>query len=202
MAKENKSLEAAKRKLLARALETVAVSGWGGVNLEDISEAEGYPPEMAEAVFPAGIADMADMYSQQLDAAMLESLEKTDPATLKVRERVAIAVMARYRATAKNKDVFRQTLSFWSAPNRLPRGAKILWRTADIIWQWAGDTATDYNHYTKRALLSGVITSTNLVFINDTTRTLVDTEEFLKRRIENVLKIGSLAGSIISKVKR
>ncbi|MBI1326453.1 MAG: COQ9 family protein [Alphaproteobacteria bacterium] len=202
MTRENKSLEAVKNKLMAQALKSVGRVGWNGLDIQKLSTETGYPPEMAEAVFPAGVADMADYYSRKLDAEMLESLEDVDPKDLKTRERVATAVMARYRAAAEDKDIFRQTLAFWSSPNRLPRGGKILWRTADIIWQWAGDTATDYNHYTKRALLGGVITSTNLVFINDTGGTLTDTEDFLKRRIENVLKIGSLAGSIISKVKR
>jgi ubiquinone biosynthesis protein COQ9 len=39
----------------------------------------------------------------------------------------------------------------------MPLGARLLWDSADSIWRWAGDTATDENHYSKRAILSGVL---------------------------------------------
>jgi ubiquinone biosynthesis protein COQ9 len=36
----------------------------------------------------------------------------------------------------------------------------LLWESADALWRWAGDAATDENHYSKRAILSGVLAST------------------------------------------
>lgn len=33
----------------------------------------------------------------------------------------------------------------------------------DDIWYWAGDRSTDFNWYTKRALLAGIYTSTGLL---------------------------------------
>jgi ubiquinone biosynthesis protein COQ9 len=39
-------------------------------------------------------------------------------------------------------------------------GPRLAWRTADRIWRAAGDEATDFNHYSKRAILSGVYLST------------------------------------------
>jgi ubiquinone biosynthesis protein COQ9 len=57
------------------------------------------------------------------------------------------------------------------------------------MWRAAGDTATDYNFYTKRALLAGVFSSTVAVWLDDTSEDLSDTESFLRRRIENVMEI-------------
>ena len=48
-------------------------------------------------------------------------------------------------------------VAFWVRPMRKFEGAKLVWKTADKIWNWAGDTSSDYNYYTKRALLSAVI---------------------------------------------
>lgn len=79
-------------------------------------------------------------------------------------------------------------------PTHTARGGKIAWRTADRIWDWAGDNATDYNHYTKRALLCGVLVSTTLAWLDDDSTGMQETEAFLKRRIDNAMSIGKIAG--------
>ena len=56
------------------------------------------------------------------------------------------------------------------------------------MWRLAGDTATDFNHYTKRMTLSAVYASTLAVFVNDESDHFADTRAFLDRRIENVMQ--------------
>ena len=56
------------------------------------------------------------------------------------------------------------------------------------MWRLAGDTATDYNHYTKRALLAGIYGATLAVFVDDESEGKADTATFLDRRIENVMQ--------------
>ena len=41
----------------------------------------------------------------------------------------------------------------------LALGSRLLWESADLIWRWAGDTATDENHYSKRAILGGILST-------------------------------------------
>ena len=43
----------------------------------------------------------------------------------------------------------------------------VLAHVPDRMWRLAGDTATDFNHYSKRTLLSGVIASTTLCWLGD-----------------------------------
>ncbi len=76
----------------------------------------------------------------------------------------------------------------------------MVWQTADVIWNWAGDEAEDYNHYTKRILLSGVITATTVRWLNDKSENHHETHEFLDRRINNVLKLGQGAGKILGPI--
>jgi ubiquinone biosynthesis protein COQ9 len=68
-------------------------------------------------------------------------------------------------------------------PQNAASGARLGWRTVDAIWAQAGDTATDYNHYTKRATLFAVYGSTIAVFLNDDSEDHADTRAFLARRI-------------------
>jgi ubiquinone biosynthesis protein COQ9 len=56
------------------------------------------------------------------------------------------------------------------------------------MWRLAGDTATDYNHYTKRTLLASIYAATIAVFLQDDSEGHADTRAFLGRRIEDIMK--------------
>ena len=57
-------------------------------------------------------------------------------------------------------------------------------------------TSTDYNHYTKRLLLSAVLASTTLYVFSQETYSADTTHDFLNRRIENVLQINKFKAKI------
>jgi ubiquinone biosynthesis protein COQ9 len=61
----------------------------------------------------------------------------------------------------------------------------------------AGDRATDYNYYTKRLLLAGVLSSTTLFWLNDRSKDHAATWAFLDRRIDEVLKVGGRLGKTV-----
>ncbi|MCB1721057.1 MAG: COQ9 family protein [Rhodospirillales bacterium] len=187
-----------KDKILEKVLPEVAFDGWHWSLVQRIAQEEGMSADDLRALFPGKLKDVLAAFSDLADRKMLETLQEVDPEDLRIRDRVSMALMARFEWLAQHKEALRQSLQFWMVPTRKPCGVKILWRTADRIWDWAGDTATDYNHYTKRGLLSGVIVSTTLAFLNDETETLDNTRAFLDRRIENVMQLGK----IINKVKR
>jgi ubiquinone biosynthesis protein COQ9 len=65
-----------------------------------------------------------------------------------------------------------------------PLALRLVWESADTIWRWAGDTATDENHYSKRALLAGILTATLLVRLSQGEEAAAIT---LDRRIEAVM---------------
>ena len=56
------------------------------------------------------------------------------------------------------------------------------------MWRLAGDTATDFNHYTKRATLGAVYGSTLLVWLDDGSDGWSETAAFLDRRIDDVMR--------------
>jgi ubiquinone biosynthesis protein COQ9 len=87
----------------------------------------------------------------------MAELSRLDPSTLKIRERIARGVEAKMEATAADGRASRRLAGFLALPPNLPLGTRLLWEAADAIWRWAGDTATDENHYSKRLILSGVL---------------------------------------------
>ena len=75
-----------------------------------------------------------------------------------------------------------------SRPTRAPEAARLLWRTADRIWRALGDTSTDENFYSKRAILAGVLASTYARWFSDGSAGCEDTWVFLDARLANVMQ--------------
>lgn len=182
--------------ILGAALPAIPFDGWTADMLERAAVLAGHAPDMARAVFPRMELDAAAHFSDLADRRMQDALADTDSAALRVRDRIALAVRTRLEFLAPHQEAERLALALWVRPFRKVEGAKLVWKTADRIWLWAGDTATDYNHYTKRALLSGVLTSTILFWLNDATQGKGDTWGFLDRRIENALQLGKIAARV------
>jgi ubiquinone biosynthesis protein COQ9 len=87
-----------------------------------------------------------------------------------------------------HREALRRALAMLAMPQNAAAAARLAWRSADRIWRLAGDTATDFNHYSKRAILIGVYGSTTLVFLDDEGEDMADTRAFLARRIDGVMK--------------
>ena len=73
-------------------------------------------------------------------------------------------------------------------PQNARSALKASWHSADVMWRLAGDTATDYNHYTKRAILGSIYAATLAVFVNDESEGKAETRAFLDRRIDGVMR--------------
>ncbi len=185
-----------KDRIIGTALPAIPFEGWTLDALKAAAIESGYDSAMVRAVFPGGIADAVSHFACMADRAMAEAYKAADTHGLKVREKIAHAVWARFEYLAQHKEAERLAVAFWMRPMRKFAAAKIVWTTADMIWTLAGDTATDYNRYTKRALLSGILTATTLYWLNDESRGHKDSRAFLDRRIDNALAIGRIAGKL------
>lgn len=185
-----------KTAILEAALPNIPFDGWTMAALENAAAAAGYSAAMVTSVFPQGVKDAMAYLSHWADAKMLQSLKKTNPVSMRIRERIALAVRTRLEILAPHKEAERLAIAFWMRPLRKWEAGKLVWKTADAIWIWAGDTATDYNRYTKRGLLSGVLTATTLYWLNDQSAGHADSWAFLDRRIDNVLSIGKIVGRL------
>jgi len=189
---DKKAVRKIQDDILKAALPSVAFDGWTMALLEDAARQAGYESAMVGAVFPGGLIGALEHFSLMMDGEMMARLKDVDPESLRIRDRVRTAVFERFKALQPHKEALRRSMMFWAVPTRKPRAAKMVWHTADIIWDWAGDTATDYNRYTKRGLLTGIIVSTTFAFLDDNEDSeLQATQDFLDRRIENVMTVGN-----------
>lgn len=186
-------------EILLAVLPNVAFDGWEWSVVCDFAVQAGHSENIARAVFPGKMVGVLDHFADWADRGMLKSLECVDLDEVRVRDCVRMALLARFEVLNPYKDAVNQSLHFWMWPTRKPHAVKITWRLADRIWDWSGDTATDYNRYTKRGLLSGVIASTTLAWLNDPSEDMENTKAFLDRRIENVMQLGKVINTLRAK---
>jgi ubiquinone biosynthesis protein COQ9 len=174
--------------LVEAMLAHVPFDGWSDKAAEAAGADLGLPAGRARIAFPGGPADMVAAYIDFADARMERALARLDLPSRKIRDRIAIAVRTRLEQAAFEREAIRRALGILGQPQNLALSARTLWKTADAMWRAAGDTATDYNHYTKRLTLGGVYASTLLVFLDDASEGLADTWAFLDRRIGDVMR--------------
>ncbi len=178
-----------KDSILQQAIKIVPFEGWSKEMLRQASVKAGCDENMAELIFMNGAIGLLDYYLKTLDEQMIVKIRELPLDKMKVREKIKQAVVI--RLGLMKKPVASKTVSFLALPFNIPSAMSFTWRTVDKMWYEAGDTATDFNHYTKRTLLAGVYSSTLMYWLNDDSKNHQNTWEFLDRRIEDVLKIGS-----------
>lgn len=188
--------EAQRRKILEAALSHAPFDGWTDAVLDKAIDEAGGGARAARRLFPRGVRDLVDFFAREADRRMSEALARRGVAALKIRERIALAVRARLEQAGRDREAVRRAVIFQASPRAGLDGARSLWRTADAMWRAAGDTATDYNWYTKRALLSSVYGSTLLYWLGDDSEGREATWAFLDRRIGDVMRIEKAKGRI------
>jgi ubiquinone biosynthesis protein COQ9 len=176
--------------------QEAAFSGWTSLAIRNAGERIGAGAD-ARRLFPGGPVDVLTYLSRRADERTVEVLER-EGGELRTRERVALGVKLRIQNTVGGKESVRRGLALLATPFNGPLALKLLYRTVDAIWYAAGDTSTDFNFYSKRALLSGVFSSTLLYWLNDRSPDDEATWAFLDRRIADVMRFEKLKADVTS----
>lgn len=181
------------RPFLAPHIADAAVfDGWTQVALDDAARSAGVDADVARLAFSGGAMEMIGAWIDSIDLAMAAELTQEKLATMKIRERIRSLVQFRLDAVVGREEALRRALATMAMPQNVGAALKTGWRSADIMWRLAGDTATDWNHYSKRAILASLYGATLAVFLNDNSDGKADTRAFLDRRIEGVMKFETL----------
>ena len=169
-----------------------AFDGWTKEAVINAARAENVDEDLALLAFNIegkriDPMDLIDAWIESIDVEMERRLPAEKLGTMKIRERIRQLVETRIDLLAENRESLRRALAIEAMPLNAPRALKWGWRSADIMWRLAGDTATDYNHYTKRAMLGSIYAATLAILINDDSDNQIETRAFLGRRIDNVM---------------
>jgi ubiquinone biosynthesis protein COQ9 len=181
-------LERLRRELALAVGENAVFDGWTRQAIDAAAGQLGLDPVQARLAMPKTQAGMIDVYIQEVDRALLVHFTPERLANIKIREKIRALVWRRLEIMGPAREAVRRALAILAMPQNVPLALRIGWRSADLMWRIAGDTSTDFNHYTKRITLGAVYASTLLVWLDDQSEGWSDTAAFLDRRIEDVMR--------------
>lgn len=185
-------------RTLAPAIARAAVfDGWSDAALVAAAQEQGVDPALARLAFPGGAMDMIAAFVESVDARMAQHFADGSLDNMKIRERIRALVWFRLEASRGLEEAISRALAIQAMPQNVARSLKLGWSSADAMWRLAGDRSTDYNHYTKRALLAGIYAASLAVFVNDQSEGKADSAAFLDRRIEGVMTFEKVKAQVL-----
>lgn len=179
-------------------LPRVPDEGWSEMAARTAAREAGISPEDQALAAPRGVHDLREAFFEQAERAVAEELAQREVTPLRMHERVALGVRLWLDALAPHRDAVSRATSHAFLPWETGDAARRAWSVADMIWDAAGDTAEDYNRYTKRGLLASVIPS--IVFYWQSEPDSEALDDFIRRRLQNAMALGKTGGRFLGPV--
>jgi len=186
--------------ILQAMLPIVVFDGWNQKSLRASIKSINLPEGSEELYFPEGALEVIRFWHDQMNEFVKSNLESLNKSEMKIREQVTAGVLSALESIGSNEEAMRRAIIRLSLPNAAVQGPTYLWSLADSIWRAIGDRSTDYNYYTKRTILAGVLGSTITVWISDSDQNKVKTKLFLDARISNVMSFEKSKFKIVEKI--
>ena len=187
--------EKLRQKWLEALLPLVNEGGWSASNAEKAAETVGLSAGEQALAAPNGITDLIDQFFDDAADQMLIDLSTKDLGAFRTHQRVAVALRAWLDVLGPNREAVRKAAGRGMLPWGAGAATRRVWKVADTVWEAAGDTATDYNRQTKRGLLSLVIPSIVLKWLNADDPSEVDNH--IEARLKQAMALGQAGGKIV-----
>lgn len=181
-------LEQLRRRLALTVGENAVFDGWTRAAVDSAARQLGIDPAQARLAMPKSATGLIGLYIQEVDRALEAWFTPQRLEGLKIREKIRALVWRRLEIMGPAREAVRRALAILAMPQNVPLALRISWRSADLMWRIAGDTSSDFNHYTKRMILGAVYGSTLLVWLDDQSEGWQEASAFLDRRIDDVMK--------------
>lgn len=179
-------------RLIAISLKHVPFDGWNENTFKIVCNEAGISNTEGQLLLPRGAIDLMLAFIKKDDEKMAKLVVADKTLDKKYRDRITEAVLTRIEIADTNKEAMRKALSLLSLPHMIPDNAAMIWNLSDTIWNSLGDTSKDINWYTKRVTLSSVYSSTLLYWLGDESKNVLNTKEFLDRRIDDVMEFEAI----------
>lgn len=189
-------------RLVEAMLPDVAFDGWSHAALRIAARQLAMPAAEAAALFPGGAPDLVAGFCRWADRRMLDRFEAAAPEIAGTAAKVRLALELRLAVVAPWREAVRRALSVLALPPHALLGMRLLYDTVDAVWYAAGDAATDFSFYTKRATLAAIYTATLMFWLDDRSEGAADTLAFIDRRLADVARFGAARGRLADAVER
>jgi ubiquinone biosynthesis protein COQ9 len=187
---------ARKDALVAALLPDVPFDGWSLETMRNAAHRIGMADRELATLFPRGARDAVAWFSRWADRMTLETMASRPIDDLRLPDRIALGVRTRLGLLGPHREAVRRSLSLLALPPNAPLALTLLYETVDALWYAAGDAATDFSFYTKRAMLAGIYAATTLYWLDDRSEGGTATDEFLDRRLADTTALPRLRAGV------
>ena len=189
--------ESIKRRIVIKAAEIAAQKGWSKETLCLAIEHFDMKRDIYKVLFPlfekSAISDFIDHINTQM--VILYEDKKRDQ-ILGTTAKIKLLLECNFIAMQGHKKSIARIASFCGLRLNFLFANKMIWKVVDNIWRAAEDISYDFNFYTKRASLFYIYKSTFLFWIGQNEKDLENTIEFMQRRMNEVMFLGSVKKKI------
>jgi len=194
-----------KKQILNEFLKLCQFDGWSNDALLQALKNCGIGENFLPLIFENGVLDVAEFYIESQNQKALANIETIEHFhSKKIREKIRLAIYARFEVEKNNKLALQRLVNFYIDPKNftsiqngarpLIQGLSTCYKIADSIWIAINDQSTDFNFYTKRLTLAKIILRTLFVFLKDESYDLAKTKNFIDAEIEKVMNFEKLKG--------
>lgn len=191
----------AQSAILARALIIAPFEGWTAMSLRTAAREAGLPKGADALYFPGGPLELLGFWAGELDRAAEAHLRGLDLDAMKIRDKVTAGVTARLEALSGHEAAARRAAARLALLDAAGQGPAQLWTAADTIWRAIGDTSTDANYYSKRAILSAVLGTSLMAWVSDERLDKRQGRAFIEARINGVMRFETTKWQVKEAVK-
>ncbi len=188
-------MDAVRDAILLATLPNIVFDGWSLQALRDGAQMAGFDTGTMHRAFPGGVPELVEHFGDWTDRRMLAELDRHPLDGMKVGARIALAIRTHFEVLEPHLEAKRRLLAYLAMPQNIGLGLRMLYRTVDSMWFAAGDTTTDFNHYTKRATLAAVLSSATFYWLDDRSEGHEETWAFVDRRLRDVMNVGRAVSS-------
>ena len=190
--------EAYRSRWVAALLPHVAFDGWTDAAAAIAAKEAGLSQGEQALAAPNGVIDLLEAFFAAAESEAKANLASQDMSTLRVPDKVKRGVLAWLEALEPNREAVRRAAARGFLPWGAGAAAQRTWSVADMVWTAAGDTATDYNRYSKRGLLAAVIPGIVMHWLDNPAP--ADLDAYVSRRLQQASGLGRSAGKVVGPV--
>ncbi|CAN8186990.1 unnamed protein product [Coccothraustes coccothraustes] len=198
------SEEQLQHRILTAALEFVPEHGWTAEAIAEGAKTLGLSVAAA-GLFHSDGSELILHFVSECNTELSELLKKEqklvqlgEAEKKPIDEFLRDAVEARLRMLIPYIEKWPQALSVLLLPRNIPSSLNLLTSMIDDIWHYAGDQSTDFNWYTRRAVLTAIYNTTELVMMQDSSPGFEDTWRFLENRVADAMTMSNTATQVQS----
>jgi ubiquinone biosynthesis protein COQ9 len=198
--KNKMQLKKIRYEILQDIKKHVVKNGWSEDIFLDLENNHKFTYDEIKSLFPNGYKSILEIYLKEINLKMALEAKKINLIRLRVHERIRELIILRLNIMAREKNLITKTFFTLTLPNNYKLSIKNLYNTIDEIWFLAGDNSTDFNYYSKRAILASIYTTVMIHFTNN--KDINSTYDLLNKQLKKVSKIPKIKNRIkdISKI--